>query len=134
MGVARLSIVLAGVAVFVCEAKGDLCRTTVDEGGETVFPNAQTKVSGPEWSDCAKQGLAVKTRRRDALLFFRYHLLGKASSRNSSKYSGLKQNHSAMTQAERATCQMLLSDTFNDLPAHDASPQILPARLWSQGW
>lgn len=46
-------------------------RTTVEEGGETVFPNAQTKVTGPEWSDCAKQGLAVKTKRGDALLFFR---------------------------------------------------------------
>lgn len=44
--------------------------TTVDEGGETVFPNAQTKVTGPEWSDCAKNGLAVKTRKGDALLFF----------------------------------------------------------------
>lgn len=48
-----------------------LNRTTVEEGGETVFPNAQTKVTGPEWSDCAKQGLAVKTKRGDALLFFR---------------------------------------------------------------
>lgn len=48
-----------------------LCSTTVEEGGETVFPNAQTKVTGPEWSECAKQGLAVKTKRGDALLFFR---------------------------------------------------------------
>lgn len=48
-----------------------LRSTTVEEGGETVFPNAQTKVTGPEWSECAKQGLAVKTKRGDALLFFR---------------------------------------------------------------
>ena len=47
------------------------CRTTVSEGGETVFPQATTKVSGPGWSDCAQQGLAVHTRRGDALLFFR---------------------------------------------------------------
>lgn len=46
-------------------------RSTVDEGGETVFPNAETKVSGPEWSTCAQKGLAVKTRKGDALLFFR---------------------------------------------------------------
>ncbi|KAK9818424.1 hypothetical protein WJX72_012505 [[Myrmecia] bisecta] len=44
--------------------------TTVEEGGETVFPQADTKVSGPEWSECAQQGLAVKTKRGDALLFF----------------------------------------------------------------
>ena len=30
--------------------------TTVEEGGETVFPQADRKVSGPEWSDCAKKG------------------------------------------------------------------------------
>ena len=36
-----------------------------------VFPNAETKVSGDGWSDCAKKGLAVKTRKGDALLFFR---------------------------------------------------------------
>ena len=45
--------------------------TTVEEGGETVFPNAAEKVQGDEWSDCAKRGLAVKTTRGDALLFFR---------------------------------------------------------------
>ena len=43
----------------------------MEEGGETVFPNAETKVTGPEWSTCAKAGLAVKTRKGDALLFFR---------------------------------------------------------------
>ena len=47
-------------------------RSTVEEGGETVFPNAETKVTGPEWSDCAKKGLAVKTRKGDALFFFRW--------------------------------------------------------------
>ena len=46
--------------------------TTVEEGGETVFPNAAEKVVGDQWSDCAKRGLAVKTTRGDALLFFRY--------------------------------------------------------------
>lgn len=44
----------------------------MEEGGETVFPQAETKVTGPEWSDCAKQGLGVKTKKGDALLFFRY--------------------------------------------------------------
>lgn len=45
--------------------------TTVEEGGETVFPNAAEKVEGSQWSDCAKRGLAVKTMKGDALLFFR---------------------------------------------------------------
>lgn len=44
--------------------------TTPEEGGETVFPHADRKVTGPEWSECAKQGLAVKARRGDALMFF----------------------------------------------------------------
>lgn len=44
--------------------------TTVEEGGETVFPSSPSKVTGPEWSECAKKGLAVKTTRGDALLFF----------------------------------------------------------------
>ena len=43
----------------------------MEEGGETVFPQAETKVTGPEWSECAKQGLGVKTKKGDALLFFR---------------------------------------------------------------
>lgn len=51
---------------------GVICRTTVEEGGETVFPSAETKVKGSEWSECAQQGLAVKTRKGDALLFFRF--------------------------------------------------------------
>ena len=48
-------------------------RTTVDEGGETVFPNAVDKdrVQGDQWSACAKRGLAVKAAKGDALLFFR---------------------------------------------------------------
>ncbi|KAJ9525758.1 hypothetical protein QJQ45_003420 [Haematococcus lacustris] len=44
--------------------------TTPEEGGETVFPNADKKSSGPEWSECAKKGLAVKTLRGDALMFY----------------------------------------------------------------
>ncbi|KAF8063844.1 TRN1 [Scenedesmus sp. PABB004] len=44
--------------------------STPDEGGETVFPYAERKVSGPGWSDCARQGLANKPRRGDALFFY----------------------------------------------------------------
>lgn len=40
------------------------------EGGETVFPGADTKVSGPGWSDCALKGMAVKPRKGDATLFY----------------------------------------------------------------
>lgn len=35
----------------------------VEEGGETVFPSADQKVQGPGWSDCARQGLAIKPVR-----------------------------------------------------------------------
>ena len=47
--------------------------TTVDEGGETVFPNADRRVTGPEWSECAKKGMAVKAIKGDAVLFFSLH-------------------------------------------------------------
>lgn len=44
--------------------------TTPEEGGETVFPNADRKVTGDEWSECAKDGMAVKAVRGDAVMFF----------------------------------------------------------------
>ena len=44
---------------------------TPEEGGETVFPLADKKVSGPGWSECAAKGLAVKARKGNALLFYR---------------------------------------------------------------
>ncbi len=36
-----------------------------------VFPSSEVKMSGPEWSDCAKKGLAVKAFRGDAVMFYR---------------------------------------------------------------
>lgn len=47
--------------------------TTPEEGGETVFPNAHERVYGDGWSDCAKNALAVKAKRGNALLFFSLH-------------------------------------------------------------
>ncbi|EFJ44873.1 hypothetical protein VOLCADRAFT_82641 [Volvox carteri f. nagariensis] len=44
--------------------------TTVEEGGETVLPHADQKVSGEGWSECAKRGLAVKPVKGDALMFY----------------------------------------------------------------
>jgi len=44
--------------------------STPEEGGETVFPYSKNKVSGPEWSDCAKKGLAVKAKKGNALFFY----------------------------------------------------------------
>ncbi|XP_038703027.1 probable prolyl 4-hydroxylase 7 [Tripterygium wilfordii] len=47
--------------------------SNVEKGGETVFPNSEEKMSQSKddsWSDCAKSGYAVKTRKGDALLFF----------------------------------------------------------------
>ncbi|CAN6451152.1 unnamed protein product [Victoria cruziana] len=53
--------------------------TDVEKGGETVFPSAEVNdrrrghaVDG-DLSDCAKKGIAVKPKRRDALLFFSLH-------------------------------------------------------------
>jgi hypothetical protein len=37
-----------------------------------VFPDAEHKVSGPEWSKCATQGLAHKPKKGDALMFYRW--------------------------------------------------------------
>eukprot|EP00878_Enallax_costatus_P025017 GHUV01026734.1.p1 GENE.GHUV01026734.1~~GHUV01026734.1.p1 ORF type:complete len:169 (+),score=33.04 GHUV01026734.1:608-1114(+) len=41
-------------------------------GGETVFPHADKSVhvSGSGWSECARQGLAHKPVKGDALLFY----------------------------------------------------------------
>lgn len=48
----------------------------VEQGGETVFPSseaAKSQPKGDDWSDCAKNGYAVKPRKGDALLFFSLH-------------------------------------------------------------
>lgn len=49
----------------------------VSKGGETVFPNAEDmsrhRTSKDEFSECGKQGVAVKPKRGDALLFFSLH-------------------------------------------------------------
>ncbi|XP_052485615.1 probable prolyl 4-hydroxylase 7 isoform X2 [Gossypium raimondii] len=48
----------------------------VESGGETVFPNAEgrlSQVQDENWSACAKNGYAVKPRKGDALLFFSLH-------------------------------------------------------------
>lgn len=53
--------------------------STVDKGGETVFPNAKGWESQPKddtFSDCARKGLAVKPVKGDAVLFFSLHVNG----------------------------------------------------------
>ncbi|GJP38985.1 hypothetical protein CLOM_g23385 [Closterium sp. NIES-68] len=48
--------------------------TSVDEGGETVFPNAKPKPPlDASLTDCANRGLAVKPQKGDALLFYSLH-------------------------------------------------------------
>ncbi|GAB2300418.1 Probable prolyl 4-hydroxylase 3 [Dionaea muscipula] len=46
----------------------------VEEGGETVFPSANTNFSSVPWwnelSECGKKGLSVKPKMGDALLFW----------------------------------------------------------------
>ncbi|KAI8466500.1 MAG: hypothetical protein J3K34DRAFT_524498 [Monoraphidium minutum] len=43
---------------------------TPEEGGETVFPNAEFKSTGDDLSECAKRGLANKPYKGDALAFY----------------------------------------------------------------
>lgn len=50
--------------------------STVPEGGETVFPNAEHKVTGPEWSTCALKGNAVKAIKGNAVMFYGLHADG----------------------------------------------------------
>ena len=45
-------------------------RKSPDEGGETVFPESENKVTGKQWSDCAKKGLAVRAVKGDAVLSY----------------------------------------------------------------
>ncbi|XP_010272176.2 PREDICTED: probable prolyl 4-hydroxylase 7 [Nelumbo nucifera] len=50
--------------------------SNVSKGGETVFPDAENKMlqeKDDSWSDCAKNGYAVKPIKGDALLFFSLH-------------------------------------------------------------
>ncbi|KAL5778276.1 hypothetical protein ACOSP7_011202 [Xanthoceras sorbifolium] len=46
----------------------------VEEGGETIFPAAKANFSSVPWwnelSECGKQGLSIKPKRGDALLFW----------------------------------------------------------------
>ncbi|KAF6256843.1 hypothetical protein COO60DRAFT_1471072 [Scenedesmus sp. NREL 46B-D3] len=44
--------------------------STPEHGGETVFPDAEQRVEGPGWSECALKGLANKPKRGDALMFY----------------------------------------------------------------
>uniref|UniRef100_A0A7C8YLS8 procollagen-proline 4-dioxygenase n=3 Tax=Opuntia streptacantha TaxID=393608 RepID=A0A7C8YLS8_OPUST len=48
----------------------------VEKGGETIFPNSEAKgqqLKDDSYSDCAKNGYAVKPVKGDALLFFSLH-------------------------------------------------------------
>eukprot|EP00889_Picochlorum_renovo_P004771 jgi/Picre1/31801/NNA_007150.t1 len=56
--------------------------STPEEGGETVFPHAEPKVEGDEWSECAKKGLAVKAKRGNALFFYSLKPDGKGDVRS----------------------------------------------------
>ncbi|VFQ73566.1 unnamed protein product [Cuscuta campestris] len=50
--------------------------SSVEKGGETIFPNSElkdTQVKGDDWSECAINGYAVKPYKGDALLFFSLH-------------------------------------------------------------
>jgi prolyl 4-hydroxylase len=48
--------------------------TSVEEGGETVFPASAVKPNTGDhaagWSKCAQRGVAVKAKRGDAMLFW----------------------------------------------------------------
>lgn len=105
--------------------------TTPEEGGETVFPNAQEKVYGDDWSDCAKKGLSVKARRGNALLFFSLHpdgredpssLHGSCPTTKGDKWSATKWIRvGGCAQHKRHT-----SNTDCTLTTHRASHAITP--------
>ena len=46
--------------------------STVEEGGETVFPSADPEewVTGEGWSPCARKGMAVRPVKGDAVMFY----------------------------------------------------------------
>ena len=50
------------------------CRSDVEEGGETVFPQAKANFCSVPWwdelSECGKKVLSVKPKRGDAVLFW----------------------------------------------------------------
>ncbi|PKU63960.1 prolyl 4-hydroxylase [Dendrobium catenatum] len=51
--------------------------SNVRKGGETVFPYAEAANTQPKdetYSECARNGFAVKPKKGDALLFFSYHI------------------------------------------------------------
>jgi prolyl 4-hydroxylase len=91
--------------------------TTVGEGGETVFPNADRKVEGPEWSECAKKGLAVKAVRGDAVMFFSLHpdgtedptsLHGSCPTTKGEKWCALPGTGAVMWRLRRVACVLAL--------------------------
>ncbi|CAA0828452.1 Probable prolyl 4-hydroxylase 7 [Striga hermonthica] len=48
--------------------------SNVKKGGETVFPDSNMEQpKGDDWSECAKEGYAVRPQKGDALLFFSLH-------------------------------------------------------------
>ena len=57
--------------------------STPEDGGETVFPYAAgDPVTGDEWSECAKEGLAVKAIKGNALFFYGLKPDGKGDSKS----------------------------------------------------
>lgn len=44
--------------------------STPEKGGETVFPRGLPRATGPEYSECAHEGMAFKPVKGDALLFY----------------------------------------------------------------
>ena len=79
--------------------------TTPEEGGETVFPQAGSPaVTGPQWSDCARKGLAVKAVRGNALLFY------------SLKPNGCVLTRMGMSPASAAPGQMYIDEQRHHAP------------------
>lgn len=55
--------------------------SNVIRGGETVFPNSKSSQTYDDsWSDCSKEGVAVKPDKGDALLFFSLNPDGSSDS------------------------------------------------------
>ncbi|KAL5980631.1 putative prolyl 4-hydroxylase 7 [Asimina triloba] len=61
---------------FYDKANQEIGGHRIAMGGETIFPNSELKDSqlkDDTWSECARDGFAVKPKKGDALLFFSLH-------------------------------------------------------------
>lgn len=119
--------------------------STPEEGGETVFPNVkvppeQTREAG--YSECAMDGLAVKSRKGDAVLFFSLRtegtldkgsLHGSCPTLKGTKYAATKWYHVAHYAMHGEQAVHVDHVTFIP-PPPPAPPGCKDEKSACQGW